>query len=139
MHKIVHEAKSQEAQPQLTRGQAPPASYYRDNCSEAFDFVFSQYKEMLPRYSLCQLNAYLGCSQDSQRLFARLLTRKGPLFRLDSLNYREVANIGRAIQELIDRRLINDQKVVPADKVLGLLTKKELQVLWPHLLSLIHI
>ena len=29
--------------------------------------------------------------------------------------------------------MINDQKVVPADKVLGLLTKKELQLLWPHL------
>ena len=88
---------------------------------------------MLPQHSLCQLNAYLVCSQDSQRLFARLLTRKGPLFRLDSLNYREVENIGRAIEELINRRLINDQKVVPADRALGLLTKKELQLLWPHL------
>ena len=133
MHKIVHEAKRPEAHPQLTRGQAPPASYYRDNCNEAFDFVFSQYQEMLPQHSLCQLNAYLGCSQDSQRLFARLLTRKGPLFRVDSLSYLEVGNINTAIEELTDSRLISDEKGVPADVVLGLLTKKELKLMWPYL------
>ena len=129
MHKIVHEAKRPEAHPQLTRGQAPPASYYRDNCNEAFDFVFSQYREMLPQHSLCQINAYLGCSQDSQRLFARLLTRRGPLFRVDSLSYLEVGNINTAIEELTDSRLISDEKGVPADVVLGLLTKKELKLM----------
>ena len=90
---------------------------------------------MLPQHSLCQLNAYLGCSQDSQRLFARLLTRKGPLFRLDSLNYREVENIGQAIEELIDRRLIGDQKVVP--RWPWGCNQKELQLLWPLDLSLL--
>ena len=38
---IFHETKKPEADPALIRGQAPRASYYRENCSEAFAFVSS--------------------------------------------------------------------------------------------------
>ena len=41
--------------------------------------------------------------------------------------------MNKAIEELTDRRLITDEKGVPADAVLGLLTKKELKLLWPYL------
>ena len=76
MHKIFHETKKPEADSALIRGQAPRASYYRDNCSEAFAFVLSHYKEMLPQHLLYQLQAYLDCSEEAQRLFARLLQQK---------------------------------------------------------------
>ena len=90
---------------------------------------------MLPQHLLYQLQAYLECSEEAQRLFARLLTRKGPLFRVDSLNYKEIEDSDDAIKELIDCRLISNGKSIPADTALELLTKKELKFLWPFLES----
>ena len=36
------------------------------------------------------MKAYLQADDDAQRLFARLLTRKGPIFLEPSLRYAEV-------------------------------------------------
>ncbi len=117
----------------LEPGLAPPPSYYRDNCTVAFEFVFQQYAHMLPLFILSQLDAYSKSSSDAQRLFARLLTRKGPFFRIDSLDYDEVEDKHGAIGELCDTKLIMNAAVGPADQLLGLVTKKEIIGLWPKL------
>ena len=72
------------------------------------------------------LQAYLGASSDAQRLFARLLTRKGPTFLIPSLNYAEVAQLDLAIVELNDLNLLQASDHVPGDQILALLTKPQI-------------
>ena len=117
----------------LKPGLAPPPSYYRDNCTLAFEFVSQQYNDILPQFILDQLRAYSEVSLDAQRLFARMLTRKGPYYRIDSLDYDEIGDKDCAIKELQDRRLILNRAVGPADKLLKLVPKKEVLTLWPNL------
>ena len=121
-----------ELSTRLEPGLAPPPSYYRDNCTAALEFVFQHYNDMLPQSILVQLAAYTECSLDAQRLFARLLTRKGPFYRLDSLDYEELDDKSGAIEELLQKRLV-DRRVGPADRLLGLTTKKEMLAWWPQL------
>ena len=117
----------------LTSGLAPPPSYYRDNCTEAFEFVLRQYGCMLPQFILDQLDAYSRSSLDAQRLFARLLTRKGPFYRIDSLDYEEIEDEHLAMEELCDLQLVWNNAVGPADRLLKLASKKEMMELWPNL------
>ena len=95
----------------LKPGLAPPPSYYRDNCTLAFEFVSQQYNDILPEFILDQLRAYSEVSLDAQRLFARMLTRKGPYYRIDSLDYDEIGDKDCAIKELQDSRLILNRAV----------------------------
>ena len=39
----------------LKPGVAPPPSYYRDNCTLAFEFVSRQYRGILPQFILDQI------------------------------------------------------------------------------------
>ena len=57
----------------------------------------SQYSDILLDRERDYLRRVFGLSIDAQRLYARLLTRRGPLVRIDSLEYREVSDLGRRI------------------------------------------
>ncbi len=98
----------------LTPDTPPPEDYYQNNCLT----LFNQVKRQLERFLLL--------SVDAQRLFARLLTRKGPLLRVDALNYVEVADLEGALAELTTTHFIRRQPQAPADRLLNLLRKNEL-------------
>ena len=115
----------------LTRGSPPPKYYYRNNCGTVFRFVLEQYSEMIPPYALEQMQAYLRCSVDAQSLFARVMTRKGPFYRADTLFYDEVKNSAKALEELIGADLMVGRGSYPADLILRLVTKKEISLIWP--------
>ncbi|XP_022874836.1 fanconi-associated nuclease 1 homolog isoform X1 [Olea europaea var. sylvestris] len=46
------------------------------------------------------LEAFVSLSDDSQRLFARLYTRKGPWFRMSNISYPEISDCNQAIMRL---------------------------------------
>ena len=117
----------------LTPFVAPPADYYQANCRTVFQFVLDQYAPLLDGASRAQLGSYLHASDDAQRLFARLLTRKGPIYRIDSLSYKEVADLPRALNELEASLLIQINPRLAADNALNILRKSELQNLVPEL------
>ena len=75
---------------------------------------------------ITDLQSYLGASSDAQRLFARLLTRKGPTFLTASLKYAEVSKLDLAISELSDLNLLKISSPVPGDQLLTLLTKAQI-------------
>ncbi len=111
----------------LLKPQQPaPEDYYQNNCVTLLEFVQQRYLDLLDRSVLGTVEAYLGAGDDAQRLFVRLLTRKGPLFRIDSLNYREVRSTHAAIEELVDAGLVAVSPDAPGDRVLALLRKTEL-------------
>ncbi len=110
----------------LTPDQPAPEDYYQNNCRTLLRFVHAQSRHLLDDSELHQIEAFLGTTDDAQRLFARLLTRKGPLYRLDSLNYREVGDTASALAELSALGLVQSDAVHPADQVLHILRKHEL-------------
>uniref|UniRef100_A0A6N2MYM7 Fanconi-associated nuclease n=1 Tax=Salix viminalis TaxID=40686 RepID=A0A6N2MYM7_SALVM len=79
------------------------------------------------------LESFISLPDDSQRLFVRLYTRKGPWFRLSSISYPEVSDSRQAIKDLsamgymcsfkgVDELEENDM-----EQILNLLTVSELR------------
>jgi hypothetical protein len=109
----------------------PPPHYYADNVVRLLAAVERQYSDILLERERTFITQIFALSVDAQRLFARLLTRKGPLIRIDSLRYREVGDVSAAIAELEARRLVQRNPCVPADQLLTLLTRAELESTFP--------
>ena len=99
------------------QGQPAPPDYYQSNLVRAFTFVLQRYADLLPADHTDSLNQFLAATDDSQRLLARLLTRKGPYFMRSSLGYSEVAVLDQALLELAHKELITSDPG-PADSLL---------------------
>ncbi len=112
--------------PLLKAQEAAPADYYQNNFAEVFAYVLTAYQEILPEDLEHSLGAYLQADDDAQRLFARLLTRNGPIFLEPSLRYAEVSNSHHALANLEALGLIRRNAAVPADWLLRVLKKSEL-------------
>jgi len=109
----------------------PPPDYYRDNFLELLDFVESRYATALRPKDIDFAARFRACDTDAQRLLVRLLMRKGPLFRVDRIQYNEIAAVPAAIAELVANRLLERCPPVAADQVLALLTRSELAERFP--------
>lgn len=86
-----------------------------------------QYSDILDSTESARLARTRALSCDARRLFARLLTRKGPLFRADSLRYAEVADTDAALVELGAAELVQLNPLLPGDLLLSRLTVPELR------------
>ena len=115
----------------LVAKQPAPENYYQNNVLRVVEFVLERYDGIAPAALVADLRGYLQASQDSQRLFARLLTRKGPVFDQGTLGYREVADSEAALAELEDRNLVRSQGPIAADLLLNLILKDQLKVAFP--------
>ena len=103
----------------------PPPDYYAANLRHLFSHVQDFYEDMLSGEELGYLHAFLSASNDAQRLYARLLGRKGPWIRIDKLNYPEIADLAQAVAELEAAGLVEVNAAAPAEHLLGLLTQAE--------------
>lgn len=119
----------------LTPFEPPPEDYYQQNCVAVCEFVLQRYAGLLQQDVVRNLHAFLTLGDDPQRLLARLLTRKGPLFRLDALNYTEIADIRAALCALEQIDFVQWAPCIAADSALALLRKGELTALFPERLS----
>ena len=113
------------AEPRLQPGQAAPPDYYQSNLLLALEFVLERYAAVLPENCAESLRQFVEANVDSQRLLARLLTRKGPYFLYSSLGYSEVADLDQALLELAERGLITMESG-PADALLQTVKKQHL-------------
>ncbi|TXG69322.1 hypothetical protein EZV62_004257 [Acer yangbiense] len=78
------------------------------------------------------MESFSALSGDSQRIFVRLYTRKGPWFRLSNISYSEVSNLQEAIKELSGNGflcLLEDANELHDDikEICNLLTVSELR------------
>ncbi len=94
--------------------------------------VSGQYNDILLDSERDYLKRAFTLSVDAQRLYARLLTRKGPLIRIDSLRYREVLDLEGSLAELEGAALLQRDPPLPADQCLERLTRAELAALFPY-------
>lgn len=77
-----------------------PDDYYLDNFRLLLNFVESRYEDLLTENEVGFIQSFVNVSEGAQRLYVRLVLRKGPLFRSDKLNYSEIVNLTLAAFEL---------------------------------------
>lgn len=114
----------------LKPGVPPPPGYYRNNLLLVLDHVSGSHGDLLDDEAAAFIKRLQTASEAAQRLYARLVTRKGPQIRLDKLAYREVRNLPRAVDELVQAGLVTPNAPAPADSLLGQFTKDELATLF---------
>jgi hypothetical protein len=80
------------------------------------DLLLPEEGEVIARFRACSLSA--------QRLYVRMLTRKGPWFRLDGLNYAEIGDPDPPMGELLQAGFCEDQATL--EDLLPLLRRQDL-------------
>ena len=76
--------------------------YYLDNFLTLIAFVVSRYADILNEYEMDFVRRFGKLSISAKRLYVRLITRTGPVFRKDKIRYAEIGNVDDAIRELAD-------------------------------------
>ena len=117
--------------PELVPQQPPPPDYYARNLRTVLEFVDDFHRDLLTASERAYITTLLGASVRAQRLYARLLGRKGPWIRIDKLNYSEVDDLDLAVSELQALHLVSVNGAAPADALLGLLTQAQRHALYP--------
>ena len=117
----------------LTPLQAPPPHYYAGNLLKVVTHVQELYGDILTDEERGWGERLAAASAPAQRLFARIVTRKGPLLRVDSLQYVEVPARDAALGELVEAGLVERLPAAPAEEVLRLLRVGELCAVFPDL------
>ena len=112
--------------PELNAGQPPPDHYYADNLIALIEGVRRQYGDMLTTEESEFGEGVIGLPVGAQRLLARLISRKGPLVRVDSLEFREVADTPAALERLVEGGFVSWCPEAPAADLARLLTRAEL-------------
>ena len=112
----------------------PPAGYYADNLLTVIETVLDRYGDILTDEERDFGVRVRRLAPQTQRLLARVLGRasaRDGAIREDSLDYAEVQDLSEALAELAACGLIERCPAMPAEAVVGLLTRLEMQrVFW---------
>ncbi len=103
--------------------------YYVENFLHLINSAQERYQDLLSPQEREYCEIFRGLSQDAKRLYVRLISRKGPCFRLDKLNYPEIASISGAAQTLELYGLLDEGAEESTPTLLDLLLKPELEAL----------
>lgn len=106
---------------------APPPHYYAQNVLEVFHTVRRQYGDLLSEEETHILTVISTLSTDAIRLFARILSRKGPVFTVEQFQYPEILNIPSAVNELSGLGLIERTPTLASENLLQVLNKSQLR------------
>ena len=112
--------------PELNAGQPPPDHYYADNLIALIAGVRQQYGDILTPEESDFGEGVIAMPAEAQRLLARLISRKGPLVRVDSLHFREIDDTPAALTHLIAREFVSWCPQAPSADLARLLTRAEL-------------
>ena len=121
--------------PELNAGQPPPDHYYADNLVALIEGVRQQYGDMLTPEESEFGAGVIALPAEAQRLLARLISRKGPLVRVDSLEFREIVDIPAAMERLIGHGFLSWCPEAPAGDLARILTRAELARCFGDLLA----
>ena len=113
--------------PVLNAAEPPPEHYYADNLVALIEGVRRQYGDMLTLEESAFGEEVIALPAQAQRLLARLISRKGPLVRVDSLEFREVADAQAALDRLVENGFVSWCPEAPAGCLARLLTRAELE------------
>ncbi|KAJ7008683.1 hypothetical protein NC653_007367 [Populus alba x Populus x berolinensis] len=123
---VLHVAESAKNYP-------PSMTKYQQNFWVLIQEVLKSNPHLFTNDEKMFLESFISLSDDSQRLFVRLYTRKGPWFRMSNISYPEVADSQQAIKDLSAMGYMCSFKGVDElqenymEKILNLLTVSELR------------
>ena len=100
--------------------------YYLTNFLSLLNFVHKQYGDLLKKEEKLFIESFKKLSKPAARLYVRLISRTGPLFRMDKLNYSEIKNLMKAAEELAKKGFLVLDGDWEFDEQLRLFTKPEL-------------
>lgn len=100
--------------------------YYLKNFHALVIFVGDTYGSLLSVAEQAWLRNILIASESAQRLYIRLLGRRGTVFRLSKLNYPEISDLPAAVAELVTRELATTDPPDALPSLLPLFTRPEL-------------
>ncbi len=105
-----------------------PPLYYLQNFRRALASLAERYVDLLSADEAGFIQQFAGLPQPTQCLLARLVTRKGPLFRRATLQYAEVPNMDAALQPLRALGWLDTNPRLSAQELLRQLTRAELHL-----------
>ena len=109
----------------------PPPDYYAGNLLTVVEAVLERYGDLMTGDERDFGHRVTALTPQGIRLLARLLgriaAREDAVIREDSLNYAEVADVPGALAELAARGFVERCPPMPAEVVVGLLTRPEMQ------------
>ncbi|TLM76451.1 VRR-NUC domain-containing protein [Microbulbifer harenosus] len=109
-----------------------PSDYYLANFLALLDFVMSRYEDLLSADERGFYADFRALDVDSQRLYVRLLSRKGrpsaagALFRQRKLAYAEIGDLSAAAERLVQVGLLLRNPDLVIAEILPLFSKAEL-------------
>ncbi|TKB50250.1 VRR-NUC domain-containing protein [Ferrimonas sediminicola] len=106
--------------------------YYLSNFNLLVRHVVDRCRHLLSADELAWLIRFNALGPAPQRLLVRLLSRKGPLFRLDKLRYDEIPDLHHCAKALVDARLARWHPAPGWQELASLCTKRELLALVPE-------
>ena len=128
------------ADPPVAASRAPapprelPEGYYLDNFELLLATVEGVYADLLSSEERDFLAAFRGLSLPARRLYVRLVSRKGPCFRLDRVRYAEIPDLLATVAELTASGFLGGSQEAELADLLALLLRDELAALVAELL-----
>ncbi|KAI4976823.1 hypothetical protein ZWY2020_050430 [Hordeum vulgare] len=78
----------------------PSSARYQTNFNTMLLDVMTNHTHLFSDTETSFLGSFNSLSNDGQRLFVKIYTRKGPWFRVSSISYREISDVEQAAMEL---------------------------------------
>ena len=103
-----------------------PVGYYLKNFERILDFVENRYGDILSSEEKRFSKRFHALSLDARRLYVRLISRRGPFFRSDTLRYPEIGGIEAAAEQLAAAGFLEIDGCCDLLELLVLLRKAEI-------------
>src|SRR5450631_2063145 len=100
--------------------------YYLKNFELVLTTILSRYSDLLLKDELRFITEFPQLPVKARALLARLVMRRGDLFRLSKLNYAEIGETRAAAAPLIEAGWVGDRPLLSIEHLLRILTKPEL-------------
>src|ERR1700759_5042916 len=107
----------------LARPQAPlDRFYYLKNFESVLSTILERYADLLSERESRFITEFTQITQCSRALLARMVMRRGDLFRASKLNYPEIGDTRAAAAPLIEAGFVTDRAVLSVAQLQGLFT-----------------
>ncbi len=91
--------------------------YYLKNLQAVVTWVMTHHHDLLKAEELATLQQLLQLSMPAQALLARMIIRKGELFRSDKLQYDEIPSRDNALIELFKHGFIDNNPLIDIEQI----------------------
>ncbi len=117
----------------VQRRQPLPTFYYHQHFTELLEFVERHYAHVLTEEHVHYLRDFRALSADAQRLYVRLVNRKGRVFARRKLRYPELGDLSSVVEELRAASWVSDPGPSHFVEMLDFLTRGDIySVLLPR-------